>query len=94
MDANLNTVNVDTFLTNNPLGITAKVLSVSDPSVTVTIDNIEVVTSLNDTTYSFDIVLSTGASNRETQTFNYSNDLYTDIIFGSFTVKNLGIAQK
>ena len=94
MDAKLNTGNADTFLTNNPLGITAKVLSVSDPSVTATIDNIEVVMALNDMTYSFDIVLSTGTSNRESQTFNYSNDFVTDIVFGSVTVKNLGIAQK
>ena len=93
MDANLNTGNVDTFLTNNPLKIKAKVLSVSDSSVTATIDNIEVVMALNDMTYSFDIVLSTGTSNRETKTFNYSNDFYTDIILGSVTVKNLGIVQ-
>ena len=93
MDANLNTGNVDTFLTNNPLEIKAKVLSVSDSSVTATIDNIEVVMALNDMTYSFDIVLSTGTSNRETQTFNYSNDFYTDLVFGSVTVKNLGITQ-
>ena len=94
MDAKLNTGNVDTFLANNPLEIKAKVLSVSDSSVTATIDNIEVVMALNDMTYSFDIVLSTGTSNRETQTFNYSNDFYTDLVFGSVTVKNLGIAQK
>ena len=93
MDAKLNTGNVDTFLTNNPLEIKAKVLSVSDSSVTATIDNIEVVMALNDMTYSFDIVLSTGASNRETQTFNYSNDFHTDLVFGSVTVKNLGIVQ-
>ena len=94
MDAELNTGNVDTFLTNNPLKITAEVLSVSDPSVTASIDNIEVVMALNDMTYSFDIVLSTGTSNRETKTFNYSNDFHTDIVFGSVTVKNLGIVQK
>ena len=94
MDTKLVVGDVDTFLTNNPLGITAEVLSVSDSSVTATIDNIEVVMALNDVTYSFDIVLSTGASNRETQTFNYSNDFFTGLVFGSATVKNLGIAQK